>query len=169
MANALFDDKDEMQMILMIWGIPWESMTLGQANQLVIISALIQNAVLRANRYLSALENQRFVEDTHMLEPEAFSALVQAYLKAQAKGLTECTVLRVQADPESYREAGSQLAGKLRQSDYIGILGDGGLYALLPNTSREDAGYVIQRFAELGHASSIVTDVYELQKGTASV
>lgn len=158
MANAIFDDNGEMQMILMIWGIPWESMTLGQANQLVVISALIQNAVLRANRYLSVLENQRYVEDTQTLETEAFTSLLNAYLKAQNKGLTECTVLRVEADPASYKETGKLLMTKLRQTDYIGTLADGCLYALLSNTSHEDAQYVIKRFSEIGHNSYIVEE-----------
>ena len=47
MANAIYD-KEEMNMIVMVWGIPWERMTLGQANLLVVISYLIQNAMLRA-------------------------------------------------------------------------------------------------------------------------
>ena len=159
MANAIFDDKDEMQMILMIWGIPWESMTLGQANQLVIISALIQNAVLRSNRYLAVLESQRYVENSSMLETEAFSRLMQAYLRAQDKGLTECTVLKIEADQATYLEAGKLLAGKLRQTDYIGTLEDGGLYTLLPNTAREDAHYVINRFADIGYNSIVVEEM----------
>ncbi len=157
MANAIFDN-DEMQMILMVWGIPWESMTLGQANQLVVISALIQNAVLRANRYLSVLENQRYVGDTQTLETDAFTSLMNAYLKAQGRGLTECTVLRVEADPATYRETGKLLMTKLRQTDYIGTLADGCLYALLSNTSHDDAQYVIKRFAEVGHKSYIVEE-----------
>lgn len=48
------------------------------------------------------------------------------------------------------------LAGKLRQSDYIGTLSDGGLYTLLANTNGKDAEYVINRFAELGYRSRIV-------------
>ncbi len=159
MANAIFDDEDQMQMLLMIWGIPWESMTLGQANQLVIISALIQNAVLRANRYLNALEAQRYVEDTRMLESEAFGRLMQAYLTAQKKGLTECTVLKIEADPSLYLEVGKELSGKLRQTDYIGMLEDGGLYTLLPNTAREDAHYVIKRFSDAGYNSRVVDEI----------
>ena len=158
MANAIYEN-DEMQMILMVWGIPWESMTLGQANQLVVISALIQNAVLRANRYLAVLEDQRYVEDTHTLETSAFSSLMKAYLTAQSRGLTECTVLKVETAPDASKEVGKQLVGKLRQSDYMGTLSDGGLYALLSNTSRQDAGYVIKRFEEAGFASYIVEDV----------
>lgn len=157
MANAIYEN-DKMQMILMVWGIPWESMTLGQANQLVVISALIQNAVLRANRYMSALEDKRYVEGSQMLETDAFTSLLGAYIKAEGRGLTECTVLKVEAEPSSYVEAGKILSSKLRQTDYIGTLNDGGLYALLSNTSREDAGYVIRRFADAGFSSEIVEE-----------
>ncbi len=157
MAHAIYDN-DEMQMILMVWGIPWESMTLGQANQLVVISALIQNAVVRSNRYLSALEDQRYVEDTQTLETNAFTSLMNAYLTAKSKGLTECTVLKVEAEPDTYKEAGKLLVGKLRQTDYIGTLSDGGLYALLSNTSMEDAQFVMKRFAEIGYKSHVVRD-----------
>lgn len=155
MANAIYDN-DDMQMIIMVWGIPWERMTLGQANQLVVISALIQNAVLRANRYLAALEEQRYVAGTQTLKTEAFETLVKAYLTARTRGLTECTLLAVTVDENDYMAAAKLLSGKLRQSDYIGTLSDGGLYTLLANTNGKDAEYVINRFAELGYASRIV-------------
>ncbi|MBQ9141672.1 MAG: NAD(P)-dependent oxidoreductase, partial [Lachnospiraceae bacterium] len=63
MANAIYDN-DEMQMMVFVWGLSWEQMTLGQANQLTIISSLIQNAVIRANKYLAALEEERYVEES---------------------------------------------------------------------------------------------------------
>lgn len=154
MANAIYDNE-EMQMILMVWGIPWERMTLGQANQLVIISALIQNAVLRANRYLLALEEQRYVGETQTLTTDAFQALVSAYLKARDKELTECALLSIEVEAGDYIKAAELLVGKLRSSDYIGTLPDGGLYVLLANTNDKDADYVIRRFAEIGFASSV--------------
>lgn len=157
MANAIFEN-DEMQMIIMVWGIPWERMTLGQANQLVVISALIQNAVLRANRYLVALEEQRYEAGTQTLKTEAFQTLVKAYLTARNRGLTECTLLAVKVEGNDYMEAAKLLTGKLRQSDYIGTLEDGRLYTLLANTNGTDAEYVIRRFAELGYESNIVAN-----------
>ena len=51
------------------------------------------------------------------------------------------------------------LKGNLRQSDYMGNLKDGGLYVLLANTNREEAGIVVQRFAEKGYKSQIVERV----------
>lgn len=156
MANAIYGEQNSMQMIVMIWSIPWENMTLGQANQLVIISALIQNAVIRANKYLAALEEKRYIEGTQTLETDAFTSLVKAYLKAQKCGLTECMLLRIHVDSEDYKAASTVIIKKLRQTDYIGTLKDGGLYVLLANTNNSDVQFVMKRLEEIGYESDIV-------------
>lgn len=154
MADAIYSE-DEMQLILMVWGIPWERMTLSQANMLVVIGYLIQNAVLRANRYLEALENQRYVEGTNILDTGAFTSLVEAYLGAKRKGLTECTILQIEVKDEKFEEAGEALGKLMRQTDYLGKMADNHLYALLSNTDDKDADYVIKRFMETGYESWI--------------
>lgn len=158
MADAIFAE-DEMQLILMVWGIPWERMTLSQANMLIIIGYLIQNAVLRANRYLDALEKQRYLEGTKVLDIEAFESLARAYLTAKNKGLTECTILEVDTEGKDLESSGNELAKLMRQSDYIGKMANGRLYALLSNTDAQDADYVIKRFANVGYKSFIQEDV----------
>lgn len=160
MANAIFEE-DRMQLMIFVWGIPWEHMTLGQANQLVIASALIQEAVLRANRYLAILENDRYIGDSRMLESDAFTKLTHAYQTAQFKGLAECTVLRVITGVESVETVGKKLAEMLRQTDYIGTLSDGRLYTLLANTTGKDAVFVINRFKEAGYETEVVEEVSE--------
>lgn len=154
MADAIYGE-DEMQLILMVWGIPWERMTLSQANMLVVVGYLIQNAVLRANRYLEALEHQRYVEGTNILDTEAFTTLVEAYLGARQKGLTECTILQIDVKDGKFEEAGEALGKLMRQTDYLGKMADDHLYALLSNTDPRDADYVIQRFADTGYESWI--------------
>ncbi len=149
MASAVYNDNGDMQLIIMLWSIPWENMTLGQANQLVVIGALIQNAVIRATRYLEALEEKRYIKDTRALEPEAFTALKNAYMTAGAKGLTECLLLRcnsVNEDQITYVERVSKL---LRNTDYIGILNDE-IYMLLPNTESSDLSLVVNRLQSAG-------------------
>ena len=47
MARGIYEGE-EVQMIVMMWGLSWEKMTLGQANFLTVVSYLIQNAVLRS-------------------------------------------------------------------------------------------------------------------------
>ena len=86
MARGIYEGE-EVQMIVMMWGLSWEKMTLGQANFLTVVSYLIQNAVLRAQRYMQALEEKRYSQNSRILEPEAFESLVQAYMKAKLKNL----------------------------------------------------------------------------------
>ncbi len=155
MANAIFE-ADKMQMIICIWGIPWERMTLGQANQLTVISSLIQNAVLRANRYLKALEKERYVAGTRQMESKAFSALAHAFVSAESKGLTDSTLIRFIASKEEYAQISVVLDARLRDSDYFGTLEDGVLYALLSNTNRTDTEYAMQRLAEYDIKTEIV-------------
>ena len=158
MANAIYAE-DEIQLILMVWGIPWERMTLGQANMLTVIGYLIQNAVLRANRYMSALQEQRYIEGTNILEPEAFRSLVKAYLHAREKQLTECTLIQITSSDLTRKEAGQKLAKLMRQSDYVGVFEDGRIYALLANTSAKDAQLVEKRFREEGFQCEIQEDI----------
>lgn len=157
MAAAIYEEN-EMELIIMVWGIPWEQMTLAQANLLTVISLLIQNAVLRANRYMEALEDKRYVDGNRVLETDAFASLVKAFQRAMDKGLTECTILWIHAQENDYRHAGETLIKKLRQADYLGTLKDNRLYALLANTSEADAQIVIKRFAEVGYAAEIVKE-----------
>ncbi len=158
MANAIFEGE-KMQMIICIWGIPWERMTLGQANQLTVISALIRNAVLRANRYLEALENERYVAGTRQLETEAFCSLAHAFMTAENKGLTDSTLIRVLEPKEEYPQVSVLLDARLRDSDYFGTMEDGVLYALLSNTNRADTGFVMQRLLEYGVKTEIVEEM----------
>ena len=97
MANAIYEGE-EMQIILMIWGIPWERMNLSEANRLTVVGYLIQNAVVRANRYLNALKDQRYVEGTNILDTEAFTLLVHAFEEAKRNGLTECSLVKIDED-----------------------------------------------------------------------
>ena len=157
MANAIYDN-DEMQMMVFVWGLSWEQMTLGQANQLTIISSLIQNAVIRANKYLAALEEERYVEESRILETDAFTILSRAYVQAEQKGLTECTLIRILIEPQNYFDAGAELTLRLRGNDHIGTLEDGNLYVLLANTTKQEAMFVIRRFAEMGYETEIVED-----------
>lgn len=155
MANAIFEGEN-MQIIIMAWGIPWEAMTLGQANLMSVISALIQEAVLRAGRYMAALENQRY-EDGRVLNREAFTTLAKAFLKARDQGLTDCTFLKYEVT-DTDGQAGD-IRGALRQSDYIGTLDEGALYLLLSNTTPEDAHFAIDRLKGRGFDVTIVEEL----------
>ena len=155
MVRGIYEDG-KLQMVIMLWGLNWEKMTLGRANFLTVVSYLIQNAVLRAQRYIQALEEKRYSHGSRILEKDAFESLVQAYAKAEEKNLVECTLLKVCVQSEQYQEVGRKMVEKMRDSDYIGIMEDDQLYVLLANTGQENAVIVQKRFEENGYRTEIV-------------
>ncbi len=160
MANAIYSEEN-MEMILMVWDIPWERMTLGQADMLAITGFLIQDAVLRANRYMSALAEQRYIQGTHILEAEAFGELVDAFLRARSRNLTSCTLLTIDTGMVSQDEANAVFAKLVRQTDYLGKAADGSLQVLLANTDAVGAAFVQQRFEESGFTCRIEESMRE--------
>ena len=158
MACAIFED-DEIQMIIMLWGLSWEKMTLGQANFLTVVSYMIQNAVLRAQRYIQALEAQRYKEGSRILSPEAFEPLVQAYMNAETRNLAECVLLKICISPDRQMEIDEKMTSHLRDSDYLGMMTDGNLYVLLANTTRANAVFVQERFDRNGYNTEVVENI----------
>lgn len=154
MASAVFVE-DEMQFIFMVWGISWQRMNLAEANRLKIAGALIQNSVVRSRRYLEALKEQRYLAGTNTMQPEAFGALVNAFMEARHRGLTECVLLEVLTDKENYAKADHDLKECVRQTDYMGILDDGKLYMLLANTNEQKSEDVVKRIRGAGYETRL--------------
>ena len=160
-------ENEEIRTIIMIWKLPWEKMTLGQASILTVTSMLIQNAVLRAHRFLDIMHSERFIEDTRILRAEAFASILNAYRNAERQRLTRFTLLRIVSDEDSGSliEVGNHAAAHLRQDDHIGIGEDGKLYILLPNTSLKSAEIVINRLRDCS-VHTVVAD--QFNKGAES-
>lgn len=148
MANAIYEEE-QMQILIFVWGIPWERMNLAMANILKVVGYLIQNAMLRANRYQKALEEHRYMAGTRVLERSAFHSLVKAYLEAQERGLTTCSLLYL-SEKEANAKQMEDIQKVLRSTDYIGELETDRWYVLLPNTDQEGSQKVIHRFEEIG-------------------
>ncbi len=157
MANAIFENS-EMRLIVMLWGLSWENMTLGEADRLVVLSSLIQNAVLRANRYLAALEDTRYETGTRMLETESFKTLYEAFVKAENRNLTNCAVIRIPLDDLDKNKVIAFVEKTLRDTDYLGKLDDNAIYTLLSNTTENDAEIVKKRFTDVGLSATILED-----------
>ena len=152
--------EGEMKLILMLWSIPWQGMTLAEANRLTIIGTLIEGAVVRASRYLEALRSNRYVEGMNVLKADAFKNLAKAFFDARDKGLTECALLEILTEDQDYEKMAGALRDSIRQTDYLGILENGKVYVLLSNTSEENALSVVERFRNSGYESCPRKELY---------
>ncbi len=149
MVNGIYDG-DKLTYILMIWGLKLENVSLYQANQLTILSYLIMLSVNRADQYLNALTNERFIEGTRVMEAPAFQEMLSLYVSAEQRHLVEYCLLCVDAGDLDVRQADAILRTKTRNTDLIGLYGDGKIGILLPNSTPVDARIVIDRICGAG-------------------
>ena len=147
MADGIYEG-DDLRLLILIWKLPWEKMTLGQANLLAVTGALIQNAALRANRYLEAMHQERFEGDSPILKAEAFESMLEAYQRAAERSLTEFSLLQAELNGRDPEEVGREVAKLMRANDYVGHRHDGGIYMLLTNTDLTGATIVSNRITE---------------------
>ena len=68
-------------------------------------------------------------------------------------------MLKVEVVREQYREIDETMSTKLRDSDYLGLRADGGLYVLLANATKESAVFVQERFEQNGYQTKVMENM----------
>ena len=149
MAYCIYEEE-KMEMMILLWSIPFERMTIDESNRLIIIGKLIQKAVKRSAAYLDLLKNERYQDESPALKPEAFEELVHTYFGAGEKSLTEYILLQVVSAESGMERAGVIISETLRETDYIGYRNDGNLYILLTSTDRTGCGFVQKNLEKKG-------------------
>lgn len=148
MASALFDDKNHMRIVILLWDLPYEQMTLYQANLLTIVGALVYSVVVRDADYLDALAYRRFIPETAILQEAAFQEMLDIYVHASEKGYAELSVFYVECGSLSIKELSDIIKPLLRDTDYIGAMSGDNLAILLTNTNEAESVCVRNRLAE---------------------
>ena len=156
MAYCLYEEE-KMDMMILLWSIPFERMTIDESNRLIVISKLIQKAVNRSATYLDFLRNERYQDESPALKAEAFEEIVQTYYEAGQKNLTEYILLQVVSS--SIEGVGTVISEMLRETDYVGYRNDGNLYILLTSTDRKGCGFVQKNLEKKGICTMISAEV----------
>lgn len=143
--------QGKMDFCILLWSLPYERMTISEANRLIVIGKLIHHSVQRANRYLESL-----LEGTegNILRQDLFEELLAAYRNAGQNNQTEYALLQIRGN-QPQQDLAALLHRMLRQTDYIGKLSDGSLCALLSSTDKKGCMFVQQNLEKQGIASVI--------------
>ena len=139
-----------MEMMILLWSLPFERMTIDESNRLLVISKLIQKSVKRSAEYLDLLQNKQYQDDSPALRPDAFEELVNTYHEAGEKNLTEYILLKVVSSEEGLKKAGMVISETLRATDSVGYRNDGNLYILLTSTDKKGCGFVQKNLEKKG-------------------
>ena len=146
MACAISDRNNNIAVVLFIWNLPFEKMTLHWSNMLRILSMLTQNAIMRS---LQILELSAPDNDGRFLSIDSYKKILDIYKDAERKGLVHFICLDVVAR-EDRAENDRAVEGKIRNSDFLVKIDNTHYEALLINAFEENVSQVIQRLVGAG-------------------
>ena len=143
-------EEERMEMMILLWSIPFERMTIDESNRLIVLSKLIQKSVKRSETYLDFLKNERYQDESSVLKTEAFEELVNIYHEAGEKNLTGYILLQVVTTESGMEGTEHTISEMLGTTDYIGYRNDGSLYILLTATDKAGCDLVLRSLEEKG-------------------
>ena len=129
---------------IMIRELPYSSQSLYYVNLLKTLSLLLRESVGRALDYEELSREERYIEGTDILKPDAFCRNVLLAKEKAQKHMAEYCVMEIVYTGD-FGECYKELASKLRTTDYCGAGQDGKIYVLLNNTGTQDIEYLKER------------------------
>lgn len=160
MAYGIYEEG-RMELMILLWSLPFERMTIDESNRLIIICKLIQKAVKQSMGYLDQLADAREQKESPVIREEAFEELVQTYHEAGEKKLVEYVLLQVVSSEYGMEGMGNVLSEILHSTDYTGYRGDGNLYILLTAVDKAGCDFV-RKSLEMGGISTRISEEMKL-------
>jgi len=151
MACSISDKSNNIAVVLFIWDLPFERMTLHWSNMLRILSMLTQNAIMRS---LQILELSSPDSDGRYLTIEAYNKIFSIYKEAEKKGLVHFICMDIVATRKNVIND-ALVESKIRNSDFLVKYDDTHYEVLLINAFEENVSMVIQRLVGAGFTVSI--------------
>ena len=104
---------------------------------------------------MEVTKNSRLIENTNILNENAFNELLDLYKKASDNHLTEYCLINVDTNGRSPLQMNDTVKDAIRFTDSMGMHGEETLQILLTNTNVFDSRIVIKRLKDKGLDASV--------------
>ncbi|MBQ5810186.1 MAG: NAD(P)-dependent oxidoreductase, partial [Clostridia bacterium] len=137
---------DELVLLIFLWHADIEQRSLYYVNLFRILRDLVQMSLLRAYDYSQAVYEKQYIENTHIMNAEAFSEVLSNFVALSEKKVSTYLLLEMPMNGRSYEEMNALLEKKVRVNDILGATADGKLRLLLSQATDKDLPFILPRF-----------------------
>ena len=146
---------EELVLLIFLWKADVEQHSLYYVNLFKILRDLVQMSLLRAFDYNQAISEKQYIENTSILNAEAFEKVLSDYTMLAEKKVSKFLVLEIETNGRSYEQMDQMLHGTVRANDIVGATADGKLMVLLSQATEKDLPYIIPRYQSAGLEAKI--------------
>lgn len=146
----------ELVMLIFIWHTTTEQRSLYYVNLFRILRDLVQMSLLRAYDYNQAIYSQQYIENTHIMNVEAFEENLKNIKALAEKKVSSFVLLEFENEGRSFTEMEELLQRKVRTNDILGATEDGKVRLLLSGAAEKDLPFILPRFESTGLTISVI-------------
>ena len=146
----------ELVMLIFLWHTNVDQRSLYYVNLFKILRDLVQMSLLRAHDYNQAIYEKQYIEDTHIMNAEAFEENLRNFKALADKKISSFMLLELDNAGRSFKEMDDLLLQKVRANDILGAAADGKVRILLSGATEKDLPFILPRFENLGLDISVI-------------
>ena len=140
---------EELVLLLFLWRADINQHSLYYVNLLKILRDMVQMSLLRAFDYNQAIYEKQYIEQTSIMNAEAFDKVVSDYTMLSEKKVSSYLILEIDTNGRSYEQMDKLLQSKVRANDILGASSDGKLRLLLSQATQKDLPFILPRLEGL--------------------
>lgn len=130
-------EEEKPNIMIMLWSIPFERMTIEDSNRLIVFGKIISKTVKRTENYLGLLQDEHYLDNSCVLKVEAFEELVNTYRESAKRNVADYSLIKV-LSVKAITEKIGLISEMLSLTDYMGYGNNGNLYILLTCTDEQE-------------------------------
>lgn len=150
MYMAGLKEEGDIILLIMIYRAGYDQMGMYYGNLFRVICGLIENSFVKAWKYEEAVRDKVYIEDTIIAKEDYFTQQLRLRHDMAENGISTYALVRISTEGKSAKEMDELLRTKVRETDLLGMGGDGNLYLLLAQADNNSVGIVLDRISSMG-------------------
>jgi len=152
-------NKGNVSVLIMIYNAKFNQVGTYYVNLIKILSGLIENFIVKAWEYETAIAEKIYIEDTNIVNDEYFLEQLDIIHDMAENQRASFRLFKFDHDGRSLKELDEILRTKVRNNDLIGLGKDNNLYLLASQVDAESEQIILNRFKKIGLGISVVDSV----------
>ncbi len=165
-AGVLSDDH--VTVLIAIYNVAFSQMSAYYANLIRVLAGLLENFIVKAWQYQSAVRQREFYNGGGIMYEDYFRMQLKIQRDMSDNEITDFRLFKLDGQGKSANEWEELLRGKTRYNDSVCLGNDGNIYILATQVDEKGEEIILGRFEKAGLKCEKIEDMYPID-GTKEI
>ena len=161
-AGVLNDGN--VTVLIVIYNVAFSQMSVYYANLIRVLAGLLENFIVKAWQYQSAVRQREFYNGGGIMYEDYFRMQLKIHKDMTDNEITDFRLFKIDGEGKSADEWEKILRGKTRYNDSVCLGNDGNIYILTTQVDDQGEEIIIGRFEKAGLKCEKIEDMYPVEE-----